>query len=107
MSAPRALSLVLRVGTHADTLLRCTIMYVQELSHINSWLHHRLHGHRAAKFGLVAIAAIMVGHLTEHFHQEQGQDADQAKFKKLEDRILVLEETLRENEMQKAKPSNA
>ena len=94
----------LRLEQHSHRSLG-TPLYAQELSHINSWLHHRLHGNRAAKFGLVAIAAIMVGHLTEHFHQEQGQDADQAKFKKLEDRILVLEETLRENELHKAKPS--
>ncbi len=78
----------------------------QEFSHINSWLHHRLHGNRAAKCGLFAIAMIMVGHITEHFHQEHGQHDDQVKFKALEDRILELEESLRENEISK-KPSTS
>ena len=41
----------------------------QELSHINPWLHHVFHGNRHAKVGLFAIAMIMLGHITEHFHQ--------------------------------------
>ena len=49
---------------------------------------------------------IMVGHITEHFHLEQGQHEDQVKFKALEDRILVLEESLRQSEIRNgAKPS--
>ena len=75
------------------------VLCAQEFSHINSWLHHRLHGNRAAKCGLFAIAMIMVGHITEHFHHEHGQHDDQVKFKALEDRILVLEESLRQSEI--------
>ena len=72
---------------------------VQELAHINPWLHHVFHGNRAAKCGLFAIAMIMVGHITEHFHQEHGQHEDQVKFKALEDRIAELEEKVLQSEV--------
>ena len=45
------------------------IELVLELSHILPRLHHVLHGARASKFGVVAIAMIMLGHLAEHYHQ--------------------------------------
>ena len=81
------------------TLYLTALPSAQELAHINPWLHHVFHGNRAAKCGLFAIAMIMVGHITEHFHQEHGQHEDQVKFKALQDRIAVLEEKVLQSEV--------
>ena len=51
-------------------LIGYMVEWTIEMSHNNTRLHHILHQH-ASKMGLLAVTMVILGHATEHFHQEE------------------------------------
>ena len=55
-----------------------------ELSHVSPrvhhLLHHLIHGNRAARMGLFAISCVLVGHYSEHLHQEHENHEQEHKI---------------------------